>query len=123
MNQKQILVIDDDPGFRLLLQKLLENAGYQVSTADEGQAGMESAWSTRPDLVVSDMDMPVNDGYKTIKMFHCDPSLCVPLIIVSGAVGIRDAQGVLDAGASAFFQKPVDQAALLAKIAELLAAG
>jgi len=123
MGQKQILVIDDDPGFRLLLQKLLESAGYLVNAADEGQAGIESAWSTRPDLVISDMDMPINDGYKTIRMFRGDPSLRVPLIIVSGAVDIRDAQRVLDAGADAFFQKPVNQPALLAKVAELLAAG
>ena len=123
MGQKHILVIDDDPGFLLLLRKVLENAGYQVSTAEEGQAGLESAWSNRPDLVISDMDMPVNDGYKTIQMFRYDPSLRVPVVIVSGVVDARDAQRVLAAGADAFFPKPVDQSALLAKIAELLAAG
>jgi CheY-like chemotaxis protein len=112
MGPKQILVIDDDPGFLLLLQKVLENAGYQVRTAEEGQAGLESAWSNHPDLVITDIDMPVNDGYKTIQMFRYDPSLRVPLIVVSGVVG-----------ADAFFPKPVDQAALLARVAELLAAG
>jgi CheY-like chemotaxis protein len=123
MGPKQILVIDDDPGFLLLLQKVLENAGYQVRTAEEGQAGLESAWSNHPDLVITDIDMPVNDGYKTIQMFRYDPSLRVPLIVVSGVVDARDAQRVLAAGADAFFPKPVDQAALLARVAELLAAG
>jgi CheY-like chemotaxis protein len=123
MNQKTILVIDDDLGFRLMLQKLLESAGYQVITSEEGQSALEAAWSTRPDLVISDMDMPINDGYKTIQMLRCDPTLQVPVIVVSGAVDMRDAQLVLDAGARAFFRKPVDQAALLAKIAELLPEG
>jgi twitching motility two-component system response regulator PilH len=117
---KRILVIDDDPGMRLLLKKLLESAGYAVVTADEGQAGMEAAWSSPPNLVISDMDMPVHDGFKTIRMFRCDPTLWVPVIIVSGVVDERDSQLVLDAGASAFFQKPVNQEALLAKVAELL---
>lgn len=123
LGQKKVLVIDDDPGFRLLLQKLLEAAGYRVNTADEGQAGLESAWSDRPDLVISDVDMPVCDGYKTVQMFRFDPSLKVPLIIVSGAVAECDAERLIDAGASAFFLKPVNQPALLAKVAELLAAG
>jgi CheY-like chemotaxis protein len=122
VSQKTILVIDDDVGFRLMLQKLLESAGYRVITGEEGQSGMEAAWSVRPDLVITDIDMPVHDGYKTIQMLRCDPTLCVPVVVVSGAVDERHAQRVLDAGASAFFCKPVDQAGLLAKVAELLAA-
>jgi CheY-like chemotaxis protein len=56
-------------------------------------------------------------------MFRCDPTLQVPVIVVSGAVDMHNAQFVLDAGAQAFFRKPVDQAALLVKIAELLQEG
>ncbi len=120
MSQKTILVVDDDLGFRLMLQKLLESAGYRVITGEEGQSALKAAWDSRPDLVISDMDMPINDGYKTIEMFRNDPDLQVPMIIVSGMVDVRDTQLVLDAGACAFFRKPVDQAALLARIAELL---
>jgi DNA-binding NtrC family response regulator len=43
MSQKTILIIDDDLGFRLMLQKLLESAGYQVITGEEGQSGLEAA--------------------------------------------------------------------------------
>jgi two-component system, cell cycle response regulator DivK len=123
MNQKTILVIDDNSGFRLMMQKLLETAGYRVIVGEEGQSGIEAAWSDRPDLIITDMDMPVNDGYKTIQMFRYDPALQAPLIVVSGAVDARNTQLVLDAGARAFFPKPVDQAALLAKISELLTQG
>ena len=120
MNGKTVLVVDDDSGFRLMMQKLLESAGYQVITGEEGQSALEAAWSQRPDAVITDMDMPINNGYKTIEMFRSDPDVQVPIIVVSGVMGTRDAQLVLDAGASAFFPKPVDHAALLAKVSELL---
>lgn len=121
MNEKTILVIDDDLGFRLMMQKLLESAGYQVINGEEGQSGLEAAWDHKPDLIISDMDMPINNGYKTIEMFRDDPDLKAPIIIVSGVVDLRDEKLVLDAGASGFFRKPVDQTALLAKISQLLA--
>jgi len=73
--------------------------------------------------VITDMDMPVTDGYKTIHMFHRDSEFQAPVIVVSGVIDVRNAQQVLDAGASAFFPKPVDQAALLAKVSELLTEG
>lgn len=123
MNEKTILVIDDDLGFRLMLQKLLESAGYQVIIGEEGQSGLEAAWDHKPDLVISDMDMPINNGYRTIKMFRDDPDVKAPIIIVSGVVDLRDEKLVLDAGAAGFFRKPIDQAALLAKVSELLAEG
>ena len=123
MDNKTILVIDDDPGFRLLLSKLFESAGYRVIIGEEGQSGLEAAWSHKPDIIVTDMDMPVNDGYKTIQMFRYDPEVQAPVIVVSGTVDVRDTQRVLDAGASAFFRKPVDRAELLSKVAELLTRG
>lgn len=120
MGPKHVLVIDDDAAMRLLLSKLLEQAGYRVSTAEEGQSGLQAAWSDRPDLVITDMNMPVNDGYKTIRMFRSDSSLDVPVVVVSGAIDLRDTQLVLDAGATAFFPKPVDGRALVARIEELI---
>jgi CheY-like chemotaxis protein len=123
MSEKTILVVDDDIGIRMMMQKLLESAGYRVITGEEGQSALEAALSQRPDMVITDIDMPVNDGYKTIQMFRRDSEFQAPVIVVSGVVDIRDAQLVLDAGASAFFQKPVDQAALLSKVSELLTEG
>jgi CheY-like chemotaxis protein len=123
MNEKTILVIDDDLGFRLMMQKLLESSGSRVINGEEGQSGLEAAWDHKPDLIISDMDMPINNGYKTIEMFRNDPDVKAPVIIVSGVVDLRDEKLVLDAGASGFFRKPVDQAALLAKISQLLAEG
>jgi CheY-like chemotaxis protein len=121
VGSKHILVIDDDAAVRLLLTKMLEQAGYRVSTAEEGQSGLEAAWADRPDLVITDMMMPVNDGFRTIRLFRADSTIDdIPLIIISGAVGRGDVQEVLETGAAAFFPKPVDAAALIAKIEELI---
>ena len=113
---KRILVIDDDLGVRLFLTKLLETAGYEVVSADEAEAGLEAAWSQRPDLVITDFDMPVYNGLRAIRMFHADPSLQIPVIIVSGVAD----ESVVEFGANAFFPKPVNSELLLAKVAELL---
>jgi CheY-like chemotaxis protein len=123
MSEKTILVVDDDIGIRLMMRKLLESAGYRVITGEEGQSAVEAALDHRPDLVITDMDMPVTDGFKTIHLFRRDSEFQAPVIVVSGVVEPRNAQLVLDAGASAFFPKPVDQAALLARVSELLTEG
>ncbi len=115
---KRILVIDDDLSCRLLLTKLLESEGYEVASADAAEAGLEAAWSQRPDLVITDFDMPVYNGLKAIRMLHCDSNLQVPVIIVSGVTD----ESVLEHGADAFFRKPVNGEQLLAKVAELLSA-
>jgi DNA-binding response OmpR family regulator len=115
----RILVIDDDLSCRLLLTKLLESEGYEVMSADAAEAGLEAAWSQRPDLVITDFDMPIYNGLKAIRMLHCDSNLQVPVIIVSGVTD----ESVLEHGANAFFRKPVDSGQLLAKVAELLSRG
>ena len=116
---KRILVIDDDLSWRMLLTKLFESEGYEVVSADAAEAGLEAAWSQRPDLVVTDFDMPIYNGLKAIRMLHCDSDLQVPVIIVSGVTD----ESVLEHGADAFFRKPVNNEQLLAKVAELLSKG
>jgi len=120
VNQKHILVVDDDQGARYLLQQVLEGAGYRVTVAEEGQSALYAAWSDHPDLVVTDVAMPVYDGLKTMAMFHGDETLQVPFVVVSGVIDPRQAVALFRAGARAFFTKPVDQRLFLAKVAELV---
>jgi CheY-like chemotaxis protein len=124
MSQKHILVIDDDETIRLMLREMLEGAGYRVSLAEEGQSALSSAWTDRPDLIITDIDMPVIDGKRTVAMFERDETVSsVPVIVVSGTVGLSDVPGLLEAThALAFFAKPVDRKELLSKVREILAA-
>jgi len=124
MAQGHILVVDDDETVRLMLKEVLEAAGYRVSLAEEGQSALSSAWADRPDLIITDIDMPVIDGRHTMAMFERDESISsVPVIVVSGTVGLGDVPDLLETThARAFFAKPVDQDELLSKIEEILAA-
>jgi DNA-binding response OmpR family regulator len=64
---KTILLVDDDPDIVSSLQVVLENHGYQVLTAHDGQAGLSVAHAARPDLVVVDMMMPKQSGFVVIE--------------------------------------------------------
>jgi DNA-binding response OmpR family regulator len=82
-NQKRILVIDDEPTTLDLLRRALELKGYDVSTARNGQEGVELFQQHPSDLVITDMVMPIKDGLQTILDLRSDtPEL--PVIAISG---------------------------------------
>jgi DNA-binding response OmpR family regulator len=82
-NQKRILVIDDEPTTLDLLRRVLELNGYDVSTAKNGQEGVELFQQQPSDLVITDMVMPIKDGLQTILDLRSDvPEL--PVIAISG---------------------------------------
>jgi DNA-binding response OmpR family regulator len=82
-NQKRILVIDDEPTTLDLLHRVLSLKGYDVSTARNGQEGVELFQQHPSDLVITDMVMPIKDGLQTILDLRSDvPEL--PVIAISG---------------------------------------
>ncbi len=82
-----ILIIDDEESARDLLRRLLEQEGYEVSAAKNGQEGVETFRKQRFDLVITDMVMPVKDGLKTIlELRQEDPA--IPIIAISGGGAI-----------------------------------
>lgn len=81
----RILVIDDEADTRTLLEDWLASAGHQVVSASDGKEGMKQFRATPPDLVITDLFMPNQDGVETIRELHRDfPD--VPLIAMSGNV-------------------------------------
>jgi CheY-like chemotaxis protein len=119
--QKTILVVDDEPSVRFMCKQMLGEAGYRVVLAEEGQSALLSALTEQPDLVITDMDMPIFDGNKTISMLQRDETLQVPIIVVSGFLTISDGQRLVETTpARAFFPKPVGRDQLLDKIRELI---
>jgi CheY-like chemotaxis protein len=99
----------------------MEELGFELVEASDGQALLASAQARRPDLVISDLVMPIMDGLEAIERLRQLPGLAdVPVIAVSAnASGLDEAQS-LAAGASAFLPKPVEMDRLLAKVGELL---
>jgi len=102
----RILHIEDDPGNRLLVRKLLQAAGHTVTEAVDGLEGVQLAISERPDLVLVDLNLPGLDGYEVTLRLRGEASLAgVPIVAIT-AEGDRDTS--LAVGCDGFLQKPID---------------
>ncbi len=73
MEQKLILIIDDEPAFREIFGAKFTSDGFRVETAENGQVGIEKAKALKPDLVLMDVNMPVMDGATAALKLHDDP--------------------------------------------------
>ena len=119
--RRTVLIADDVPANRSLLVDLMEVLGFTLIEAGDGQALLASAQMQRPDLIISDLVMPLMDGLEAIKRLRQLPGLGgVPVIAVSANASGSDEAGSLAAGASAFLSKPIEVDGLLAKVGELL---
>jgi CheY-like chemotaxis protein len=81
----RILVVDDEPDQRFLLRRIFERAGHEVSDATDGAAGLRAVRESPPDLVVTDMMMPVMGGAELIRCLRGDPATAhIPILAASG---------------------------------------
>ena len=104
-----ILVAEDSADSREMMQLLLETKGYQVVAADDGMHAVEVALSSRPDLVLLDLELPKLDGLSVTRELRLHPTLTeVPIIILSGHDPSRFRQAALEAGCDDYLLKPVD---------------
>ncbi|MCD5381661.1 MAG: response regulator transcription factor [Candidatus Pacebacteria bacterium] len=70
---KRILIIEDEPDIREAMAEAVEQAGFQVSTAENGQVGFAKAIEEKPDLILLDIIMPIMDGHETLRKLRQDP--------------------------------------------------
>jgi CheY-like chemotaxis protein len=104
MAQKTVLVVEDDPDIRDIVQDLLESEGYDVVPASHGRQALEflSEATAKPDLVILDMMMPLVDGRQVLETMQRDPVLAsIPVLVISAVAREKPA------GAAAFLRKPV----------------
>jgi signal transduction histidine kinase/CheY-like chemotaxis protein len=107
--RRSILVVDDRWENRAVLVNLLEPLGFQVSEAENGQAGLEKIRQSQPNLVITDLAMPVMDGFELLKQVRSANDLQHQKIIVSSASVAQAYQEMsLDAGGNDFLAKPVE---------------
>ncbi|MHA6288765.1 sigma-54-dependent transcriptional regulator [Maricaulis sp. CAU 1757] len=102
---KTVLIVDDDPTQRRLLQAVIEKQGYRAETADSGEAAMERVSASGVDVMLLDLIMPGMDGMETLealKRKHPD----VPVIVLTASGGIETVVAAMRAGAVDFFVKP-----------------
>jgi CheY-like chemotaxis protein len=96
----KILVVDDEPAHRFLLRRIFERAGHVVSDVGDGAAALRAVAESRPDLVVTDMMMPVMDGAELIRRLRTDPATAgIAILAASGDPTLAE-------GADAIVTKP-----------------
>jgi two-component system cell cycle response regulator len=112
-----ILVVDDSSTIRRILAGTLEKAGYRVSQASDGSAGLEVCRAEMPDLVLLDVDMPVLDGRATLTAMKDDPVLAdIPVLFLTAQGGGDDVAAGLELGAQDYLRKPCQEPELLARV-------
>jgi adenylate cyclase len=116
-----ILVVDDVADNVEILQLRLESQGYDVITAGDGEAALAIVRAQLPDLVLLDIMMPKLDGIAAVKELKADTTLpFIPVILVTARADARDIVAGLEAGGDDYLVKPVDQAALVARVRAML---
>jgi CheY-like chemotaxis protein len=103
-----VLVIDDHATNLELMTHILERLGYFVTTARDGREGIAKAYDKKPDLIVSDIEMPEVDGFEVAKRLRADDSTRkIPLLAVTGLAMAGDRETVMAAGFDGYLSKPV----------------
>lgn len=122
---KTILIIDDDPDFVRAMQHLLESYGHRVCAARDGDAGLNAALETRPDIILLDVMMRERtEGFFTLERIRSTPTLsATPVIIISSIyTDVPSFRVDPEAGwlpADLFLPKPIDPARLIAEVGRL----
>lgn len=113
----KVLIIEDDPLFRLVLTKTLKNQGYDVSVATDGEEGLAQAKQLRPGLILCDWMMPRMDGLEVCRRVKADPELTTTFfVLLTAREGVENRVQGLDNGADDFLSKPIEMNELRAKV-------
>lgn len=116
-----ILVVDDTPANVMLLEAKLNNEYYDVVTAADGFEAIKQAKEHSPDLILLDVMMPGMDGFETCRQMKADHEIShIPVVMVTALNSPEDRVNGLQAGADDFLTKPIDDAALMARVRSLV---
>jgi DNA-binding NtrC family response regulator len=104
--QKTILVVDDEKYVRESLTAYLEDSGYRVLEAENGLVALELFRSRRPDIVMTDLRMPVMDGFALVEALAAESEF-TPIVVVSGVGAVHEAVRAMRLGAWDYLSKPI----------------
>jgi two-component system cell cycle response regulator DivK len=104
----RILIADDDEQHCKLIRYVLQAAGYDTLTATNGEHAIEMARSSKPDLILMDVRMPVIDGLSALKILKADPvTRSIPAIAITALAMHGDRERILEAGFDGYLDKPI----------------
>jgi DNA-binding response OmpR family regulator len=121
MKKKQILIVDDDVDIRHGLNLRLRANGYDTAFAPDAINALIEARRSQPDLIILDLGLPGGDGFTVMSRLRNIASLaCTPVIVLTARDPKANEERAIEAGASAFLAKPVDNDRLLAAIEQAI---
>jgi CheY-like chemotaxis protein len=113
----RVLLVEDAPFLRYAFGRLLRMHGFEVMEANDGREALDCMADFHPQLVLTDLMMPVMDGVELIRRIRSDPSSAnVPVVAITADATEQAEQQARDAGAVDFITKPIDLPALLDRI-------
>jgi adenylate cyclase len=116
-----ILVVDDNPDNREILEAGLASQGYATAIAADGEEALVASRELLPDLILLDVMMPRLDGLEVCRRLRADPALpFIPIILITARAALQDIVAGLDAGADEYLTKPVERMALVARVRSIL---
>jgi two-component system, OmpR family, alkaline phosphatase synthesis response regulator PhoP len=119
-DKKTILVVEDEDEMRELLRMALERRGYTVFTAEDGVRGFEESLRCRPDLIITDVQMPAADGVHLVRRVRDTPEVADTPILVTTAFGSGNATFTLGQGATAYEPKPINPDSFMETVERLI---
>jgi DNA-binding response OmpR family regulator/anti-sigma regulatory factor (Ser/Thr protein kinase) len=117
----RILIAEDSPDIRALVELLLQADGHEISSVTDGRAAVEAARRNRPDLVLMDLSLPLLSGWEAARQIRSDPATAaVPILAVTAHAMHGDRERALAAGCNGFIAKPINEETFAADIASFL---
>src|SRR3954452_17585729 len=113
----RVLLVEDAPFLRYAFGRLLRMHGYEVMEANDGREALDCLPAFRPELVVTDLMMPVMDGVELIERLRAAPETAdLPVVAITADASAKTESRLLAAGSVDFLTKPVDMPTLLGRL-------
>ena len=120
----RVLIVDDSPSQLMGMKRIIEKLGHEIFTAEDGALGVEVAKRELPDLILMDVVMPNLNGFQATRSISKEPTTShIPIILVTTKDQETDRVWGMRQGAKAYLTKPVNEAALIKLVKELLPNG
>ncbi|MDH3314325.1 MAG: response regulator [Gammaproteobacteria bacterium] len=112
----RVLIVDDEPHVLLVIRLGLERAGYEVASARNGQVALELIRKSPPDMLITDMNMPVMDGRALCEKVREELKLEFPILVISTIAEVEKRSWVPPISNTEFFEKPISLRQLVARL-------
>ena len=118
---RKVLVVDDEPNIVLSLEFLMQQAGFEVVTAEDGETALARVSETRPDLMLLDISLPGIGGFDVLERLRADPDFaCLPIIMLTAHGREVEREKGLALGADDYITKPFSTRELVERVKRLL---